>query len=460
MSMSSRRTSPGITRRAFLRYSAVLTTAALGGPSIVPSSVLGQDAPSQRINLGIIGCGNQSTVDIPEWLKNDDCQIVAVCDVNRASHGYRDEKQFLGREPQRDFINRFYAGKTGRGSFQGCVAHADFREVLARADVDAVAIITPDHWHAIQTIMAAKTGKDIYCQKPLSLTVRDGQEMIKAVRNHHRVLQCGSQWRSTAHIRQACELVRNGRLGKMQRVECYVAPNNFTGPGPSWKEMPVPEGFDYAAWLGPAPKAPYHKDRCFYRFRFILDYSGGQTTNFGHHSIGVVRWAVGDDVFPVEFEDQGSEWPVKGDLFTTATKVAFRARFPSGVELICKTDERSFGARFEGSDGWLEVGTGTFTTGPASVKDAALGGNDQRLYVSKNHYRNFLDCVKSRMEPVEAVETAHRTSMLCHLGNIAMLLKRKIKFDPQTEQIIGDDEASRMLSRPLRAPWSYDATLK
>ena len=458
--MNSETAAPKVTRRDFLRSSAMLTTAALGVPSIVPRSVFGQDAPSKRINLGIIGCGNQSTVDIPEWLKNGDCQIVAVCDVNRASHGYREEKQFLGREPQRDFVNWFYARKTGQDSFNGCEAYTDFREVLARKDVDAVAIITPDHWHAIHTIMAARAGKDIYCQKPLSLTVRDGQEMIKAVRKHNRILQCGSQWRSTAHVRQACELIRNGRLGKLQRVECYVAPNNFAGPGPGWKEMPVPDGFDYDSWLGPAPKAPFHKDRCFYRFRFILDYSGGQTTNFGHHSIGVVRWGVGDDTFPVEFEDQGSEWPAKGDLFTTATKVAFRARFPSGVELVCRTDERGFGARFEGSDGRLEIGSGKFDTSPASLKDSAIGGNDQRLYVSANHYRNFLDCVKSRKEPVEPVETGHRTSMLCHLGNIAMLLKRKIKFDPQTEQIIGDDETTKMLNRPLRAPWSYDAPLK
>jgi hypothetical protein len=458
--MNSDRSTPPLTRRAFLRCGAVLTTAALGGPAIVPSSALGQNAPSKRINLGIIGCGNQSTVDIPEWLKQDDCQIVAVCDVNRASHGYREEKQFLGREPQRDFVNRFYAKQTGQASFKGCDAYADFREVLGRKDVDAVAIITPDHWHAIQTIMAAKAGKDIYCQKPLSHTVRDGQEMIKAVRKHHRILQCGSQWRSTAHVRQACELVRNGRLGKLQRVECYVAPNNFAGPGPGWKEMPVPDGFDYDFWLGPAPQAPYHKDRCFYRFRFILDYSGGQTTNFGHHSLGVVRWAVGDDTFPVEFEDRSSEWPAPGDLFTTATKVAFRARFPSGVELVCRTDERGFGARFEGSDGWLEIGSGKFDTSPASLKGSTLGGNDQRLYVSGNHYRNFLDGVKSRKEPVEPVETGHRTSMLCHLGNIAMRLRRKIKFDPQKEQIIGDDEASNMLSRPLRAPWSYAAPLK
>ncbi len=441
-------------RRDFLRSTAALAVA-FGAPHIVPSSVFGKDSPSNRIALAIIGCGNQSTVDLPEWLKNDDCQIITVCDVNRASHGYRDDKQFLGREPQRDFVNKFYAKKTGNDSFKGCDACTDFRDVLARKDVDAVAIITPDHWHAVMTIMAAEAGKDIYCQKPLSLTVRDGQEMIKAVRKHNRILQCGSQWRSKAHIRQACELVLNGRIGKLQRVESFVAENNFKGPGPGWKPEPVPEGFDYNFWLGPAPQAPYHNLRCFYKFRFILDYSGGQTTNFGHHSNGVVRWGVGDDAFPVEFEDQGSEWPEKGDLFTTPTKVSFRARFSNGVELLCKTDKKSFGIRFEGSDGSLEINSKSFQTNPASLKDSVIGGNDKRLYVSENHYRNFLDAVKSRKDGVEPVETGHRTSMLCHLGNIAMFLKRKIKFDPQTEQIVGDDEAARMLSRPLRGPWHY-----
>ena len=444
-----------VSRRDFLRSSTALAAAAFAVPTIIPASVLGKNAPSNRITLGIIGCGNQSTVDIPEWLKNDDCQIITVCDVNRAGYGYKSDDQYLGREPQRDFVNKFYSKKSGKDSYQSCDACIDFRDVLARKDVDAVAIITPDHWHAVQTIMAAEAGKDIYCQKPLGLTVRDGQEMIKAVRKHKRILQCGSQWRSTAHIRRACELVLNGRLGKLQRVESFVAPNNFSGPGPGWKEMPVPEGFDYDMWLGPAAKAPYHKDRCFYRFRFIRDYSGGQTTNFGHHSNGVVRWAVGDDTFPVEFEDAGSEWPVPGDLFTTATKVAFRARFPSGVELFCHTDKRSFGIRFEGTEGWLEVDSKGIKTHPASIKDSVIGGDDKHLYVSPNHYRNFLDCVKSRQDGVEPVETGHRTSMLCHLANIAMLLKRKISFDPQQEQIVGDAEAAAMLARPLRAPWSY-----
>jgi predicted dehydrogenase len=449
------------TRRDFLRASAALTAGVLTGPYVVPSSVFGQNAPSNRITLGIIGCGNQSTVDIPEWLKCDDCQIVAVCDVNTASYGYKTPQQYLGREPQRDFVNKAYGSKTASGRYKGCDAYEDFREVLARKDIDAVAIITPDHWHAVMTVLAARAGKDIYCQKPLSLTLHDGREMVKAVRQHKRVLQTGSQWRSNALIRRACELVRNGRIGQVRRIETFVAPNNFNGPGPGWKEMPVPKGFDYDFWLGPAPKAPYHADRCFYKFRFILDYSGGQTTNFGAHSIGVAQWAMGtDDTMPVEFEDLGAEFPPKGDLFNTPTKVAFRARYANGVELVCKTDPFSFGARFEGSEGWLRVGSRGIECEPAGIQESVIGPQEKHLYVSQNHQRNFLDCVKSRQDPVEPVEVGHRNAAICHLGNIAMILGRRIKWDPVKEEILGDAEAARMVARPLRAPWSYDMPLR
>lgn len=455
--MKTRATSVPFTRREFIRSSAALTAATLGGPFIAPASVFGRNAPSRRITLGVIGCGNQSTVDLPEWLKNDDCQIVAVCDVNRAGRGYKNDAQFLGREPQRDFVNRHYAQKTTSGSYRGVTAHSDFRELLARSDIDAVAIITPDHWHAVMTVLAARAGKDIYCQKPLTLTVAEGREMIAAVRRHGRILQTGSQHRSNPAIRHACELVRNGRLGKLERVETDVAENNFSGPGPGWREMPVPEGFDYDAWLGPAPRAPYHHDRCFYRFRFIRAYSGGQTTNFGCHSNDVAQWAMGmDGSGPVEIEDLGAEFPPAGDLFDTPTKVAFRARYANGVTLECRTNKRGFGATFYGTKGWLRVSNKPVEANPASLARETIGPGEERLPVSDNHYRNFLDCVKSRREPIEPVEAGHRTASLCHLGNIAMILHRKIRWDPAREEIVGDAEASKLLSRPLRAPWNYD----
>lgn len=459
--MNPAQPSRSLSRRDFIRSSAALTAATVAFPTIVPSTVFGRNAPSNRITLGILGCGNQSTVDIPEWLKNADCQIVAVCDVNRASFGYKNDKQFLGREPQRDFVNAHYAKQTTSGKFQGVMAYSDFRDVLARRDIDAVAIITPDHWHAVQTVLAARAGKDIYCQKPLTLTVREGQDMIRAVRQHQRILQTGSQYRSHPVFRQACELVRNGRIGKLKRVETYVAENNFKGPGPGWKPMPVPEGFDYDAWLGPAPKEPYHIDRCLYRFRFVQAYSGGQTTNFGCHSNDVAHWGMGMDASgPIEVEDLGAEFPPKGDLFDTATKVAFRARYENGVVLDCLTDKRSFGVTFEGTEGWVRVVGRKLETNPAGLAQSVIGPNEIRLPVSENHYRNFLDAVKSRKDPVEPVEAGHRTATLCHLGNIAMNLRRKIRWDPKQEEIIGDAAAAKALSRPMRAPYNYQMPLK
>ena len=242
-------------------------------------------------------------------------------------------------------------------------------------------IIVPDHWHAIMTVATAKAGKDIYCEKPLSLTIRQGQEMVKAVRQYKRVLQTGSMWRSNAAARFACELVRNGRIGQVKRVLTEVAENNAKGPGPGWKPMPVPEGFDYEMWLGPAPAAPYHADRCFYRFRFILEYSGGQTTNFGCHSNGLAQWGLGRRRHggPVEFEDLGAEWPLPGDLFTAPTKVAFRARYADSVELICKTTKRGFATRFEGTEGWVEIDYKGFRTFAESLKTATMGPDEIHL---------------------------------------------------------------------------------
>jgi predicted dehydrogenase len=447
---------PSWNRRAFLKRSGLLIASAASAPLILPRSILGQNSPSKRITLGIIGCGNQSTIDIPEFLKHDDCQIVAVCDVNRASFGYKTPKQFLGREPQRKFVNEFYAKKTVSGRYDGCASYHDCRELLARKDIDAVAIIVPDHWHAQIAVRAAREGKDIYCQKPLTLCIAEGRDMIQAVRKHHRILQTGSQWRSTAFIRRACELVRNGRLGQLRRIETYVAENNFHGPGPGWKEMPEPEGLDYDFWLGPAPQVPYHSDRCLYRFRFVRDYSGGQTTNFGAHSNDLAQWAMGtDDSGPVEVEDMGAEFPPPGDLFNTATRVAFRARYANGVELECKTDPLNFGAKFIGSEGWLRVTDRGIETEPAGMKSSEIGEHETRLYVSNNHYRNFLDCVKSRHEPIEPVEVGHRTATLCHLGNLAMELKRKIRWDPKMERVIGDDEVQKLTARPRREPWKH-----
>jgi predicted dehydrogenase len=458
-----------VTRRQFIQHvagGATLTAA----PYFVPASVLGAFAPSNRIHLGVIGCGNQSRIDLPAFLGHDDAQVLAVCDVNTASHGYREESHFLGRTVQQQAVNQFYAEKTGIGGYRGCAGYVDFREVLARDDIDAVAIIVPDHWHGVMTIAACKAGKDVYCEKPLSLTVAEGQQMVQAVRKYQRVLQTGSHYRSSPNARFACELALNGKLGQLHTIHTFISEQNATDPGPNWQPMPVPEGFDYEMWLGPAPAAPYHIDRCLYRFRFLLDYSGGQTTNFGAHSNDLAQWGTGNSLScPVEFEDNGSEWPPKDYFFNTATNVAFKARYANGVQVICETMAPWFGTRFVGSEGWAQVDYRGVHVSDESLRTVQFGPDDIRLPQSNpartedssrhhipDHVRNFLDCVKSRQDPIAHVEVGHHTANFCHLGNIAMMLKRTIRWDPEKEEIVGDPEASRLLSRPLRAPWSLD----
>ena len=328
-SCQDQRPASRVSRRQFLQgVGAALGAAAL--PTIVPATVFGAAAPSNRIHVGFIGCGNQSEIDLPAFLGQDDAQVLAVCDVNTASGGYRVPTQFLGRKPAQEKVNAYYAAGKSSGKYQGCKAYNDFREILARPDIDVVALVVPDHWHALMTVMAAKAGKDIYCEKPLSLCLRHGRTMVEAVRKHQRVLQTGTHYRSSPGVRLACELVRNGRIGKLQRIMAYVAENNAVDPGPGWKPMPVPEGFDYEFWLGPAPRVPYHKDRCFYRFRFNLDYSGGQTTNFGTHTNDLAQWAMGtDDTGPIELEDTGGEWPPPGGLYNTPSRVSFCTATPT-----------------------------------------------------------------------------------------------------------------------------------
>jgi predicted dehydrogenase len=366
--------------------------------------------------------------------------------------------------------NKYYAGKTPSGRFNGVAAYRDFRKIIDRDDVDAVAIVTPDHWHCAMTVMAARAGKDIFCQKPMTLTVRDGQEMIKAVRANNRILQTGSQWRSNPAVRRACELVRNGRIGRLKTIRSYIGLNNKVGPGPGWKPMPVPKGFDYNMWLGPAPDAPYHEFRCIYKFRFILDYSGGQITNLGAHANDIAQTGHGTSLTgPVEVEPLDVEWPPEGSLFTTALRLKYRLRFADGVELIQQSSEDQGGVRFEGTEGWVSIARSELKTHPESIKTSEIGPSeihlpkpveypadftdDQRRDYYADHVRNFLDCVKSRNEPIEPVEVGHRTTTLCHLGNIALRLNRTLKWDPDKECFPDDEEANRMLSRPTREGW-------
>ena len=436
-------TTPEMTRRNFLRGASVI---AIGAPYVIASAALGEGdrpAPSNRVVMGGIGMGGQGSGDMGAFLSNSTVQVVGVCDVDKSR-----------REAFKKKVDQRY------GSSGACDAYNDFRELLARPDIDAVMCATPDHWHAPVSAAAAKAGKDIYCEKPMTLTIAEGRTVADTVARYGRVFQCGSQQRSGREFRTACELVRNGRIGKLQRIEVGIPGNNKTCP-PVWTPEPVPEGFDYDLWLGQAPWEPYVALRCHYTFRFVLDYSGGQVTNWGAHHLDIAQWGNGTDATgPIEVEGHG-EFPTTG-LFTTATKVDFTCTYANGVTLTCKTtggakadgeEGVGGGTKFIGADGWVHVNRGKLDAQPKSILSEPLPLDGIRLYESRGHQANFIECCKTRAPTAATAEIGHRSATLCHLGNMAMLIGRKIKWDPQKEEVVGDPDAQRMTWRPMRPPW-------
>ena len=429
-------------------------------PAIIPGSALGLNgavAPSNRIPIAIIGTGNQGFNDLKMFLRDERVQITAVCDVNRESPGYWDGG-IAGREPARNWIEWHYAREKRAGTYKGCTAYDDFRQVLDRKDIDAVHIAIPDHWHGVAVVAAAKAGKDIYGQKPLGLTIGEGRAMANAVKKHNRIFQCGSQQRSDVRFRKACEIARNGQLGKLLSVTCGL-PGGIPDYGKTADRQdpePVPEGFNYDMWLGPAPEAPYAPGRCHVNFRWILDYSGGQITDWGGHHPDIAQWGMGTELTgPVAIKNGQAQW-AKEKLYNTATDFTFEAVYANGVTLKVSSRERQ-GVRFQGTDGWVWVNRGAIEASPQTLLDYVPGPNDVNLYRSIDHYRNFIDCVISRKEPIAPIEQAHRSITIAHLGNISLRVGRDIRWDPQAEKIIGDDTANSMISRTLRKPWTLDA---
>jgi len=426
-----------LSRRAFLKNTALASASA---PLVLGSGVWGASAPSpsERITMALIGVRNMGGNHLRTLQGNDRVQILAVCDVD--DNNLNAAKQS---------VLKAYAQRAKSGTFQGCDATKDFREVMARKDIDAVCIATPDHWHTLISLAAIRSGKDVYCEKPLTLTIREGRVLSDEVERYGRVFQCGSQQRSDWRFRHACELVRNGRIGELQRIKVGLSGGKTLDPQP---EMPVPKELDYDMWLGQAPWAPYTEKRVHYNFRFILDYSGGQVTNWGAHHIDIAQWGHGSERWgPVEMEGRG-EFPKDG-LYTTVLRFQFQFKYGDGVPVDVSTSHRH-GIRFEGSEGWVYVDRKTIESDPASIVDSKIGPDEIRLYQSTGHWDNFLRCVRSRNETVAPAEIAHRTTTICHMGNIAMLLDRKLKWDPKEEVFIGDEEANRMRSRPMREPWS------
>ena len=422
------------TRRRFLKEAAGIVAA----PYIVPAAALGAGsavAPSGRLAVACIGVRNMGTNHLKSLLGSRRCQVVAICDVDS-----RVRKKALDR------VAAKYGAKGKSGASSRADGYNDFRELLARDDVEAVTIATPDHTHALIAIAAMKAGKDVYVEKPMTLTIREGRAMADTARQYGRVLQCGSQRRSSSRVRRVCEMVRNGRIGRLVKVEvgCGSRPRR---PQP-WKPEPVPKGFDYDLWLGPAPWQPYTSRRCHYNFRFLADYSGGEMTNFGAHYLDVAQWGIGAGwAGPVEIEGKGDVHPT--GLYDVFYRFHVEYTYANGVKLICTS--RGGGTRFIGTEGWIrDNGSGE----PAERFRFGLGPNELHLYEARGgHMGNFLECVRTRRDPSANVEIGHRSATVCHLGNIAMALQRKLEWDPAKEEFPGDDEANRMTWRPYREPW-------
>lgn len=444
---------PAISRRNFLKGTAALAVA----PTIIPASALGADgtvAPSNRITMGCIGTGNQGTNDMRAFLRDKRVQVVAVCDVNTESESGYWAGGPGGREPARRIVEERYGKDTASGKYRGCDAYEDFREIIGRDDIDAVLCALPDHWHAIPVIAAAKAGKDIYGEKPLSLTISDGRAMADAVKKNKRIFQCGSQQRSDERFRFACELVRNKYIGELHTVACGLpgGTSDYSRNAHRSDPEPIPHGFNYEVWLGPAPEAPYSPARCHVNWRWIFDYSGGQVTDWGGHHPDIAQWGMDtEDTGPIEIRNALAEYS-DHPIYNTAVKYYFECIYENGVKLIVSSSNKG-GVTFHGSEGWVWVNRGRIDAEPKSLLDVEIGPNEIHLYKSEHHFRNFIDSVISRKAPIAPIETAHRSITIAHLGNIAMKLQRDLKWNPKKEKFKGDDEANSLRSRPYRKPW-------
>jgi predicted dehydrogenase len=442
-------------RRKFIEQAGIVASALILVPTIIPASCVGkggQTPPSDRINLAFIGAGNQTGNDVMDFLADDRVQVTTICDVNKKSAGYWDGR-VAGREYIRDIVNGYYTKKYER-KYNACNDVEDFREVIFRKDIDAVEIATPDHWHAIPVLMAAAAKKDIYCQKPLALTIAEGRAMSNAVKHHKIVFQTGSQQRSNPNFRRICELVRNGRIGKLETVICGLPAGipDYGKTASLTETAPIPKGFNYDMWLGPAPDAPYAPCRTHVNFRWILDYSGGQLTDWGGHHPDIAQWGMDTEYSgPVKIQNAKAKW-ADHPHYNTATDFYFECIYENGVKMIVKSGS-DFGVTFFGTEGKVWSSREKHTVEPESLKDAVIGSKEIHLYKSDNHFRNFIDCVISREEPIAPVEVAHRSITIAHLGNIAMMLEKDLEWDPVTEQIVNFPEANRYLSRSMRVPW-------
>jgi predicted dehydrogenase len=429
------------TRREFLQQTAAASAGALALPLIVPASAVGRDEakapPSDRITIGVIGTGGRGRSLIGAFRRQKDVDVVAVCDVD-ARHLQRGQQA---------------AEKGGKK----VKAYKDFRDLIDHKGLTAVIVATPDHWHALASIAACKAKLDVYCEKPLANSIGEGRAMCKAAAENKRVVQTGSHERSGPNARFACELVRNGKIGKLKTVRinlpCTDGHHKAARKVPPRKGTTPPKELDYNFWLGHTAKVPYVPERVHFNWRWVLAYGGGEMTDRGAHVIDLAQLGAGTDLTgPVEVEAEGVRQ--KDCLYDCFWDYTFTNTFAGGLKMIGSTAGPR-GLKLEGSDGWVFIhvhGAKLEASDPELLK---LKADDFKVKLGRttSHVRNFLDCVKSRGTPFATAEVGHRTASICHLNNIAMALGRKLKWDPKKEQFVEDAAANKLLTPRMRAPW-------
>lgn len=431
---------PAISRRDFVGTTAKALTAFM----ILPRYVLGgknasgilYTAPSDMISLGLIGSGKQGKILSSYFLKTGQVRFVAISEVYKAKS-----------ELAISQIKATYEKSPQLGTYSDITVYNDFRELLARKDVDAAVIATPDHWHAAMAVRAAEAGKDIYCEKPLALTVKEGRAMVNAARKYKRVFQTGSMQRSWKEFRQAAELIRNGYIGTIKNVQVNV------GPPPKPYDLPaetIPDGLDWQKWLGPNAAVPFNSELApplskdvYPNWRNYREFGGGMVTDWGAHMFDIVQWALDmDNSGPVEVTaPDGGEHP-----FLTY-------RYANGITMTHEKWEWNNAIHFFGTEGEIKVGRGKLETTPVSLKDKLIGEHEKHVYFSDDHYKDFLNAMRNRSKPICDVEIGHRTSSVCNIGNIAYRLNRKLSWDPQKETFKNDAEANALLGRSMNSEW-------
>ncbi|MDB6135556.1 MAG: gfo/Idh/MocA family oxidoreductase [Verrucomicrobiales bacterium] len=425
-------------RRRFLTAAA----SAAAAPLILPGRVLGLDgavAPNSKVRLACIGVGGMGSGNLSAFLTDERVQVVAICDVD---------------------ANHRKAGGNAAKLKDGDL-YNDYREVLARTDVDAVMIATPDHWHAVIATAAAAAGKDLYSEKPLSAAIADGRAVCKAVETHKRVLQCGTWRRSGMKTRLACEWVRNGHIGDLKVIEVgvpgkFAIMGGFTGLEPA---QAAPPELDYPLWLGPAADAPYTPARLHFNFRWINDYAPGYITDWGAHFLDVAQWGAGmDETSPTEISAEKVTRRDKG-IYDAPESFRIEYRYVNGTRVVMSstTNEKDYGIRFVGTKGTIFTENERLETDPPSLRSVRPKDGEVKLFESKNHYRNFIDAVLTRGRTAAPAPIAQRAATMCHLGAISAALGRSVKYDPAAENFGTDAEANKFLAKELRGPWKLSA---